>query len=60
MLVYYAKQDVVDFGWINDERLFFRVGKIEPAGNNTNLPGLFSVDVQGKEIVELICSEIQS
>ena len=60
VLVYYTKQDVVDFGWINDERLFFRVGKIEPAGNNTNLPGLFSVDVQGKEIVELICSEIQS
>lgn len=59
-LVYYAKQDVVDFGWINSERLYFRIGQIEPARMASYLPGLFSVDVEGKQIVELICSEIKS
>lgn len=59
-LVYYAKQDVVDFGWVNNDRLYFRLGQIEPAKSATHLPGLFAVDVQGKQIVELICSEIKS
>jgi dienelactone hydrolase len=60
VVAFFAKQDVVWFDWVNDERLLFRLGKIEPARNTTHLPGLYAVEVAGGKTTELICSEIQT
>lgn len=58
VLVYYAKQDVMNFGWINDQRLYFQIGKIEPSVWYTHTPGLFAVGLDGKDPIELIESVV--
>ncbi|MFG6486548.1 alpha/beta hydrolase family protein [Roseateles sp. BYS78W] len=60
VVAFFAKQDVVEFHWVNDERMLFKLGRIEPAAATTHLPGLFSVDVATGKYNELICSEIKS
>ncbi|MFG6414131.1 alpha/beta hydrolase family protein [Roseateles sp. DC23W] len=60
VVAFFAKQDVAWFDWVNDERLLFQLGKIEPARHTTHLPGLYAVDADGGKLAELICSEIDS
>lgn len=60
VVAFFAKQDVVEFHWVNDERMLFKLGRIEPALIPTHLPGLFSVEVATGNYTELICSEIKS
>lgn len=60
VLASYKKLDVVDFHWVNDERLLYSLGQLEPGKIRGHAPGLFSVDVGGKQHVELICSEVKS
>lgn len=60
VLATYKKLDVVDFHWVNDERLLYSLGQLEPGKIRGHAPGLFSVNVGGKQHVELICSEVKS
>jgi acetyl esterase/lipase len=60
VVAFFAKQDVVDFHWVNDGRMLFSLGQIEPAKTFTHRSGLFAVDIHTLKQVELICSEINS
>ena len=56
----YKKQDVVEFHWVGDEYLLYRLGNLEPGRVQKQGPGLFAVDVNGSRTQQLICSEIES
>ena len=47
--------DVIDFQWVNDERLVFSLGDLQVgSGEDRKAPGLYSVGVDGKRVTLLI------
>ena len=53
----YTNLDVVDFHWVGDQRLVYSLGKLEPGESRRYGPGLFGVDVDGGNRLELLCSD---
>jgi acetyl esterase/lipase len=52
------KRDVVDFHWVGDERLIYSLGELEPGRVHRHAPGLYGVNPDGSQGIQLICSEV--
>ncbi len=56
VVAYFASQDVAGFAWVNDERMLFTLGQLEPDKRNSYGSGVLSVDVSSRKYTQLICA----